>query len=163
MNKKQKMSRLQTYRLICDNCHLGWTMHVSKLKNNCVRLHKSSMYLCQLCANYENEVEKSEGASRLYNPFDLSAWGKRIVQKKFFYCCNCKTNIYRFHRLSLQTTNVVMMYSFRQYPFHSFWTKCFTVYMTSSNQAIAPEFCCKPHNSTALKIVTVTESIIWKN
>ena len=155
------MSRLMTYELRCDNCQLAWVMQQGKLKKHYVRSHKSSMRLCAGCANYVNEVERSEDISPLYNPYDLSTWGKRNVQKRFFYCCKCKTDIYKTHKLGFYHLNVVPVYSYRRYPFHSFCSRCYSVYMTTKSKNIAPEFCCKPHNNTnTLKIVTVTETIV---
>lgn len=161
MNKRPKISRLSTYSLLCDNCQFAWVICLGKIKKNYVRPHKSSQSLCQICANYLNEVEKSEDISPIYNPFDLSAWGKRLVQKQFFYCCSCKTDIYKNHKLSQQTSNVLLVYSYRRYPFHSLCGRCFSVYMTVPSKGIPPEFCCKPNNAATLKIVTVTESIVW--
>ena len=152
MSKKSKITKVLTEELRCSVCEYSWLMADIKIYRLTLQTI-GILRLCQLCYSYERFV-RDVAFFTLYNPYDMGQWTPRLVPKELFYCCKCKRNIMKRHRLSENPCSAVTVFSFIYYPLHSLCRGCLLLAVGAAFSHVAPEFCCLPNPSNTVTIVT---------
>ena len=122
---------LPTEILRCSNCSFNWISNVLS-RARCTYKVAGKNY-CRFCYFMAPSFEG-----------DGSDWVVITVPKTEFYCCRCKYNIIKQHKLSKHVMDTVDLLCRRNFKCHRYCKTCFRWVRRVSPDLLYSRVCCKP-------------------